>query len=412
MQIANALRSEALPALEHLTGNSGHTLRRFDRDEPPPYVSSTEDEDEDMYHPALGPVDSAMSDELNRLLDKPLNDDQRHSSARRLESQSRAYDPGARYDKEVKLERERIKMWANTANTSMRTYFIQFGPAKKGRAGRECVNIIARRNIKRRWQKLGVWNPGWGIPGRANNLQPNDETDTWKWRWQHGAAAAEWRCGPKVMSLNPQHPITHAFRLRQGMRQSEHSPMPPRSSLGEDAPASQAESFIISRPWFVFDVEASEEVERYSGMPMKARRPYKGSMAASARERWKERGDLKAHWRDPGGDILIGWKWRHESPSPEPEDLSGLDDLATFDLNPSEVDALEAIPPPSPPTPRPVYMPPANPGTGIISPVEILQNPRQQHQRMPSSSHHNRGADADAGSHLLNPSVAAQGSLL
>jgi hypothetical protein len=68
-------------------------------------------------------------------------------------------------------------------------------------------------------------------------------------------------------------------------------------------------------------------------------------------------GDWKPEWRDQrSGNTLIGWKWRHESPSPEPEDLSGLEDLATFELTPSEVDALEAVPPPSPPTPQP-YIP-------------------------------------------------------
>lgn len=39
---------------------------------------------------------------------------------------------------------------------------------------------------------------------------------------------------------------------------------------------------------------------------------------------------------------------RHESPSPEPEDLTPLNTM-DMDFSPSEVDALEAIPPPSPP---------------------------------------------------------------
>jgi hypothetical protein len=54
MQIANALRNEALPALERLAQSSSlqdRALARFDRAEPPPYVSSTEDDDEDMPYP-------------------------------------------------------------------------------------------------------------------------------------------------------------------------------------------------------------------------------------------------------------------------------------------------------------------------------------------------------------------------
>lgn len=371
MQIANALRCDALPALERLARSSSlrdGAVARFDRDEPPPYVSSTEDEDEDMPYPALDHANSTMSDALNRLLDEPLDDDQRDGAAWDVANQARAYSPGARYDMEVKLERDRVRRWTDTkASADMRDYFVQLGPAKKGHAGRERVNIIARRNIKRCWQKLGVWNPDWGIPDRANP-QPNDNTYRWKWPWQHGDAAAEWRPGTKKMSLNSRHPVTRALRLRQGLCRSESSPVLPRSHLGEDASASQAESFITSRPWFVFAVEACEEGVRYSRLPdVKTKRLYKGSIAANVMELWKERGDWKAGWRDPhGGNILIGWKWPHESPSPEPEDLSGLDDLATFELTPSEVDALEAVPPPSPPTPRPVYVPPAEPPTPMF----------------------------------------------
>ena len=41
---------------------------------------------------------------------------------------------------------------------------------------------------------------------------------------------------------------------------------------------------------------------------------------------------------------MPGWKWRHESPSPEPEDLTVLEGgELDMDFTPSEVDALEAI---------------------------------------------------------------------
>lgn len=55
---------------------------------------------------------------------------------------------------------------------------------------------------------------------------------------------------------------------------------------------------------------------------------------------------MRGGWGQP----VLGWKWRHESPSPEPQDLTALitDEM---DFTPSEVDALEAIPASSPPPP-------------------------------------------------------------
>jgi hypothetical protein len=163
-----------------------------------------------------------MADALNHFLDGPLRDDELDRAAGELANQGRAYSPGARYDMEAPLEMERVKSWLwKKASADTRDFFVQLGPAAKGRAGRERVNIIVRGNIKRRWQKLGVGNPDWGIPGRANR-QPNDNTYAWKWPWQHGDAAAEWRPGTEKMSLNARHPVVRALRLRQGLRRGEH----------------------------------------------------------------------------------------------------------------------------------------------------------------------------------------------
>ncbi len=359
-QIATAMQNEAMPALERLAGNSSlrdHALRRFDRDDPPPYTSSTEDdydyEDEEDIPPP---------DELSRLLDEPLND---------LELGAVAFDtlayyqPGGRYDAEVELERDRIDTQARVVGGDTRKYFVQYGDAKAGRAGQARINIIARRNIKRRWQKLGVWNPKWGIPERRENPQPNDDTSGWKWPWQHGDAAAEWRDrqpgDPPAMERNRKHPVTRALELRRGMRLGEHSPTIPRSRLGGDASASQAESFITSRPWFLHELEVSENVQRKERLPEQVLFSKKQNIVPlpTVKQRWTKRGDWKDDWPCPRRKNLIGWKWRHESPSPEPEDRTCLED-PTLDLTPSEVDALEAIRPPTPPSPR-IYVPPTGP---------------------------------------------------
>ena len=59
-------------------------------------------------------------------------------------------------------------------------------------------------------------------------------------------------------------------------------------------------------------------------------------------KRWKEKG----LWKESRGD-QPGWKWRHESPSSEPADPNDME------FTPSEIDALEEIPPPTPrPSPK------------------------------------------------------------
>ncbi len=356
-QIATAMQNEAMPALERLAGNASlrdHALRRFDRDEPPPYTSSTEDEEEEEE-------EIPPRDELSRLIDEPLNDKEFAWVAFQTQSD---YQPGSRYDAEVELERQRVDTAARFVGGDTRKYFVQYGDAKAGRAGKARVNIIARRNIKRRWQKLGVWNPEWGIPGRTENPQPNDDTSAWKWPWQHGDAAAEWRAWqegdpPDALERNRTHPVTRALQLRRGMRLDDHSSTIPRSRLGGDASASQAESFITSRPWFMYGLEVSERWQRDRRLPGQVRFYDKTFSVPTVKGRWTKRGDWKEDWPNPREENIIGWKWRHESPSPEPEDRTFLED-PTLDLTPSEVDALEAVRPPTPPSPR-IYVPPSGP---------------------------------------------------
>jgi hypothetical protein len=119
----------------------------------------------------------------------------------------------------------------------------------------------------------------------------------------------------------------------------------------------------------MFAVETGEEVQRYRRLPAKMR-PYRNRPSEDVKELWKERGDWKASWQDPRGgkdyQTIIGWNWPHESPSAEPEELSGLEDLATLELTTSEAEALEAVRPPSP-------SPPPGPWPSLLGPC--YQNP-------------------------------------
>jgi hypothetical protein len=111
-QIHNALRNEALPELERLADNErlrDRAVRRFDRDEPPPYVSSTEDEDEFGYGPPLGFEGGALLDEFADLITPPLTNTERDWVATDLSYTRKTYNPGERYHKEALVEAERVR---------------------------------------------------------------------------------------------------------------------------------------------------------------------------------------------------------------------------------------------------------------------------------------------------------------
>lgn len=152
------------------------------------------------------------------------------------------------------------------------------------------------------------------------------------------------------------------------MRQTDHSPVIPRSHLGKDASASQAESFITSRPWFMFEVENKDMAERRFRISTDAWRAYSNTaQPPSVAGLWMERGEWKEEWSANYRTRLIGWKWRHESPSPQPEDHTRLDDPA-LGLTPSEIDALEAVRPPTPPPPQVYWEPPPGYTPGLFGP--------------------------------------------
>ena len=306
-----------------------HTLRRFERDEPPPYVSSTEssDIDEDDRKPLQeGPA----LEELRAVMDRPIDDEEVRDIALALESLA---TPGDFYHSEVWREEHRLNAYR---------------PAKvkifRGNKGIRRLGVMARHNVKRRWEKLGIWNPEWGFPGR--NLRPGDKITKWKWRWeQHDADDSESGNVPATTSTQL---VTRAVRQRQKLRRGENAPVIPCSHLKQDVTAAEAESFLISRPWFVFRLELEEEETRIRRLS-----PFdEGRLPRTERgqviERWNERGDWREEFNETG--LVDSWKWRHESPSPEPEDLSPLDkmkdsplDNTDIDLTPSEIDDLETI---------------------------------------------------------------------
>lgn len=175
-------------------------------------------------------------------------------------------------------------------------------------------------------------------------MTESDEFKKWTWWWQPEGAADDFNRS----RLNAAELVKRALDLRQNLQRGEHAPVIPRSHPGEHTTPSEAEAFLLSRPWFVFGLEVAEERKRLRRLEMSDWDRYEYSPRAQVVKWWKERGD----WRDEfDKHDVIAWKWRHESPSPEPEDLSPVDNMKETPLEvaeemkftPSEIEELETI---------------------------------------------------------------------
>ncbi|UQC87225.1 uncharacterized protein CLUP02_12727 [Colletotrichum lupini] len=317
LQLGRALRDHANPLLEALAANDNlhaHYLKRFESDEPPQYNSDTSSEYDE---------DDAPAEDPRELIERPLDDDDIKWIAFAMGPQ---ITPGQLYRAEAKREEKRI--WDQCP-----------GPVFYKPKGIRRQAIVVRHNMKKHWEKLGIWNPAWGFAGR--NVQPNDDPSKWRWKWEQ--ENGQDTDGQRVQ----EDLITCTLLSRKDLRRGEHVPVEPQPSLVEGATAHEAESFLTSRPWFLYKLEVTEEKQRADRVSFKDQ--YKlpqGSCVDHVIERWKARGDWKDQYDEDG---VTSWRWGHESPSPEPEVLTPMQnmresdslDASVMDFTPSELDELE-----------------------------------------------------------------------
>ncbi|KAG7287132.1 hypothetical protein NEMBOFW57_006637 [Staphylotrichum longicolle] len=162
-QLQNAIAGRALPALEQLAANPNRLDRsldnRFERDDPPPYASSSEPEcEEALFHPALAHPEKAVLEEFKEVIQIPLSD----CESSRLVGTLNAIDlyaPGARYRNESRREHELISSFFIREPHGTRAK--EFLKEKRGYQRR---SVVVRHAIRKRWQRLGVWNPDWAFP--------------------------------------------------------------------------------------------------------------------------------------------------------------------------------------------------------------------------------------------------------
>ncbi|KXH65914.1 hypothetical protein CSAL01_07372 [Colletotrichum salicis] len=157
--LGRALQERANPLLEALAANDAlhaHSLKRFESDEPPQYDSDRSSEYDE---------DDSASEDPNIIIERPLDEDEIKRIAFALGPQ---VSPGQLYLSESKREEKRI-----IDNC--------LGSVSHKPKGIRRIGIVARHNMKKRWEKLGTWNPAWGFAGR--NVQPNDNFYDWRWKW-------------------------------------------------------------------------------------------------------------------------------------------------------------------------------------------------------------------------------------
>jgi hypothetical protein len=323
--------------------------RRFDfEDPPPPYSSGTATE---PPTPILRP--QLNEHETEELLRRPLD----YEELFWFRKDFRGFFPETPFESESRQESKRIhREWVKRDQPFRPLYR---GPDLIGRAGNQREKVMIRHSIKMRWERLGLWNPKWGIPGRVNR-GPNDDERMWHWGWLvHPRKTGNYHNQPwdvQQTSWPPQDeedPDERAIRqhLERKGEWMAH-PSAPSHAADVDVDAYSRESLITSRPWYLWKLEVEEEAIRLA-RPLHTVLRDREKAAKTVTARWKAQGDWKESWVEYDSDnrrLLPGWKWRHESPSPEPADPNEMD------FSPSEIDALESIPPPTPPSPLPAAL--------------------------------------------------------
>ena len=253
-----------------------------------------------------------------------------------LRESFRRYRPDRRYLQEALDERGRILRYLGIRIP--RSSRLYRGPDRRRRATAQELRIIIRHRIKQRWRKLGVWSKKWEVPLHEDRGPSDDQID-WKWDW-------DWHREPDVYikryfdekaldleqhrwpSIDEEYPDERALRL---LLMSRHSSkiiywvhLSKRNQLYMFG-SPERENFIVSRPWYVFEADVHIRESHYN------QASFDGDPEADTRTEWQENNKWKESWGD-----RPGWKWREESPSPEPEDL------ADMEFTPSEIDALES----------------------------------------------------------------------
>lgn len=113
VQIHEALQDQAIPALEALAANDNvqdRLLQRFERDEPPPYTSSTESKEFDDTLLALPQSRGELPEELKIIMKQPITEEELKAIVFAFDLRSILH-PSDFYHAETQLEEYRIERY-------------------------------------------------------------------------------------------------------------------------------------------------------------------------------------------------------------------------------------------------------------------------------------------------------------
>ena len=108
---------------------------------------------------------------LEGIVSLPLTEDELRLAQKDFEHLYPAYSARRRYESEARNE----EICGINRDPGIRDPKIR--EMLTGRAGQRRRKVFIRHRIKKRWDRHGVWNPEWGIPGRVNE-GPQDKTSS------------------------------------------------------------------------------------------------------------------------------------------------------------------------------------------------------------------------------------------
>lgn len=216
-----------------------------------------------------------------------------------------AYRPGPQYLKEVRQEKHRLYSLIVQSPESKAAYPLT-------RAGKLRADVFARFAVRRRWEKLGVWNESWGIPGRRD-ARANDNPMNWNWKWEESGPASAFDCP------FPDLPTVHAVNAREGLMAGQRRLTLTKPPLGENPSKSEGRHFITSRPWFVWGVDVAEENARLERISRGVGIYCSLDPEHRVRSWWTRACLTQLHGVC---DPQYAWKWGYEKPPPDSSDIS------------------------------------------------------------------------------------------
>lgn len=124
--------------------------------------------------------------EIDELVRRPLDNKELYGFRHRFSG----YHAGTRFEEASRQERERIMSAWRERDQHGR--YVYRGLDLIGRAGGQRADVMIRNCVRKRWERLGVWNSEWEIPiTGGSGTGDNDNPILWRWEWDTAPLKAQ-----------------------------------------------------------------------------------------------------------------------------------------------------------------------------------------------------------------------------